>query len=44
MNEENGERIGRDPAHSLFLFSLPFTSFSRSYAVFIRILSLTADK
>ena len=26
MNEENGERIGRDPAHSLFLFSLPFTS------------------
>ena len=22
MNEENGERIGRDPAHSLFLFSV----------------------
>ena len=27
MNEENGERIGRDLAHNLFLFSLPFTSF-----------------
>ena len=32
MNEENGERIGRDPAHSLFLFSLGhMLSSSESY-------------